>query len=134
MRNLACGDGWFKFKSMTIGAVRLHCNGLESHAGFIRRVAVTALHNTATIGAFNTFFGQMYVMRKFQARVFNQLRLVVLIDAFDISKTGAGFYQYQLPLGYDGLLGIVGTFGLWIALFIAITTLLPVARLTTKSA
>ena len=76
----------------------------------------------------------MQVMRKFQARVFNQLRFVVLIHAFDIGKTGAGFYQYQLPLGYDGLLGIVGTFGLWIALFIAITTLLPVARLTTKSA
>ena len=62
------------------------------------------------------------------------MRWTVFIGGQEIPKTGAGFYQYQLPLGYDGWLGIVGTFGLWIALFIALTTLLPVKSLTAKSA
>ena len=62
------------------------------------------------------------------------MRWTIFIGGQEVPKTGAGFYQYQLPLGYDGLLGIVGTFGLWIALFIALTTLLPVDRLTAKSA
>lgn len=62
------------------------------------------------------------------------MRWTVLIGGQEIPKTGAGFYQYQLPLGSDGWLGIVGTLGLWVALFIALTTLLPLTRLTAKSA
>lgn len=62
------------------------------------------------------------------------MRWTIFIGGQEVPKTGAGFYEYQLPLGYDGLLGIVGTFGLWVALFIALTTLLPVARLTRDAA
>jgi len=62
------------------------------------------------------------------------MRWTVFIGGQAIPKTGAGFYQYELPLGYDGLLGIVGTCGLWVALFIALTTLLPVARLNREAA
>lgn len=57
------------------------------------------------------------------------MRWTVFIGGQEVPKTGAGFYQYHLPLGHEGLLGIVGTFGLWIALFVALTALLPVARL-----
>ena len=62
------------------------------------------------------------------------MRWTIFIGGQEVPKTGAGFYEYHLPLGYDGLLGIVGTFGLWIALFIALTTLLPVARLSRDAA
>ncbi len=62
------------------------------------------------------------------------MRWTIFIGGQEIPKTGAGFYQYQLPLGYDGLLGIIGTSGLWVALFIALTTLLPVARLNREAA
>ena len=53
------------------------------------------------------------------------MRWTILIGGQDIPKTGAGLYDYQLPLGSDGLLGIVGTFGLWIALLILMINYLP---------
>ncbi|MHB8949626.1 MAG: NrfD/PsrC family molybdoenzyme membrane anchor subunit [Rhodoferax sp.] len=62
------------------------------------------------------------------------MRWTILIGGQQVPKSGAGFYPYSLPLGFDGLLGIVGTAGLCIFLFIAITTLLPLERLTAKSA
>ncbi|MDP1537374.1 MAG: NrfD/PsrC family molybdoenzyme membrane anchor subunit [Burkholderiales bacterium] len=62
------------------------------------------------------------------------MRWTILIGGQEVPKTGAGFYQYYLPLGYDGLLGVIGTLGLWVTLFIALTTLLPVERLTRKTA
>lgn len=61
------------------------------------------------------------------------LRWTVFIGGQEIPKTGAGLYAYALPLGQDGLLGIVGTAGLWVALFIALTTLIPVQRLRSAS-
>lgn len=56
-------------------------------------------------------------------------RWTIFIGGQEVPKTGAGFYDYQLPAGPDGLLGIVGTAGLWIFLYVAITTLLPLDRL-----
>ena len=53
------------------------------------------------------------------------MRWTILIGGQDIPKTGAGLYDYQLPLGSDGLLGIVGTFGLWIALLLLMMEYLP---------
>ncbi|MEO5660500.1 MAG: NrfD/PsrC family molybdoenzyme membrane anchor subunit [Polaromonas sp.] len=53
------------------------------------------------------------------------MRWTILIGGQDIPKTGAGLYDYQLPLGSDGLLGIVGTFGLWIALLLLMIDYLP---------
>lgn len=52
-------------------------------------------------------------------------RWTVFIGGQDIPKTGAGFYDYELPLGPEGLMGIVGTAGLWLVVFLALTTLLP---------
>ncbi|KAF0281077.1 NrfD/PsrC family molybdoenzyme membrane anchor subunit [Spiribacter roseus] len=42
-------------------------------------------------------------------------RWAVLMDVQSVPKYGAGLYPYHLPLGSDGLLGILGVFGLWLA-------------------
>lgn len=57
------------------------------------------------------------------------MRWSLFIGGQEVPKTGAGYYSYQLPLGPEGLLGIVGTAGLWLFLFIALTSLLPLSRL-----
>ena len=50
------------------------------------------------------------------------------IDGQTVPKTGAGFYVYALPAGSDGLLGILGTAGLWLFLLLVITAVLPTPR------
>ncbi len=62
------------------------------------------------------------------------LRWTVFIGGQTVPKTGAGYYDYQLPLGPEGLLGIVGTAGLWVFLYIVITSLLPLERLGAREA
>ncbi|CAI07849.1 NrfD/PsrC family molybdoenzyme membrane anchor subunit [Aromatoleum aromaticum] len=57
------------------------------------------------------------------------MRWTIFIGGQEVPKTGAGYYSYQLPLGPEGLMGIVGTVGLWIFLFVVLTTLLPLDRL-----
>ena len=53
------------------------------------------------------------------------MRWTVFIGGQGIPKTGAGYYSYTLPLGHDGMLGIVGTAGLWIAILILLISVLP---------
>ncbi|SJZ92111.1 NrfD/PsrC family molybdoenzyme membrane anchor subunit [Consotaella salsifontis] len=55
-------------------------------------------------------------------------RWTVFIDGQSIPKTGAGFYEYALPRGAEGLLGIVGTAGLCLFLLVVITALLPMPK------
>ena len=55
-------------------------------------------------------------------------RWTVFIDGQTVPKTGAGFYEYALPAGSDGLLGILGTAGLWLFLLLVITAVLPTPR------
>lgn len=52
-------------------------------------------------------------------------RWTIFIGGQDIPKTGAGWYAHPLALGPEGLLGIVGTAGLCLTLFIVLTTLIP---------
>ena len=52
-------------------------------------------------------------------------RWTVFIGGQTVPKTGAGFYDYALPAGPDGLLGIIGTAGLWLFLLLVITAVLP---------
>ena len=52
-------------------------------------------------------------------------RWTVFIGGQAVPKTGAGLYETHLPLGHDGLLGILGTGGLCLFLLVAITALLP---------
>lgn len=53
------------------------------------------------------------------------MRWTVFIGGQEIPKTGAGYYSYALPLGHEGMLGIVGTAGLWIAVLILLISVLP---------
>lgn len=52
-------------------------------------------------------------------------RWLIFIDGQTIPKYGAGFYTYNLPLGSDGLLGLLGMFGLWLFLAVVLYELLP---------
>ncbi|WP_035693374.1 NrfD/PsrC family molybdoenzyme membrane anchor subunit [Azospirillum halopraeferens] len=55
-------------------------------------------------------------------------RWTVFIGGQSVPKTGAGFYEYALPAGPDGLLGIAGTAGLWLFLLLVITAIVPTPR------
>ncbi len=48
------------------------------------------------------------------------MRWTLLIEVQTIPKYNASYSPYSLPLGTDGLLAIVGTFGLWLALMIMV--------------
>ncbi len=52
-------------------------------------------------------------------------RWMIFIDVQRVPKYGAGIYSYGLPIGHEGLIGIVGTFGLVVFLFISLSTILP---------
>jgi len=52
------------------------------------------------------------------------LRWNMFIGGQRIPKNNAGFYDYSLPLGSEGLTGIVGTLGLWVLILLLLTTLL----------
>ncbi|SOD90971.1 NrfD/PsrC family molybdoenzyme membrane anchor subunit [Caenispirillum bisanense] len=52
-------------------------------------------------------------------------RWTVFIGGQTVPKTGAGFYDYHLPLGSEGLAGIVGVFGLWVAVVAILTLVAP---------
>lgn len=52
-------------------------------------------------------------------------RWVVLMDVQHVARNSAGFHHYGIPAGSSGLLGIVGTFGLWIAAVLVIDLLIP---------
>jgi tetrathionate reductase subunit C len=52
-------------------------------------------------------------------------RWSMFMDGQRIPKTGAGFYDYTIPLGHEGWLGMLGTLGLCVALLVILTSLLP---------
>ncbi|WP_261836600.1 NrfD/PsrC family molybdoenzyme membrane anchor subunit [Vibrio ishigakensis] len=60
------------------------------------------------------------------------VRWVTMIDVQTIPKFDVGPYPYELPLGGSGLLGIVGMFGLWIALALLGSELVQDKQLTSK--
>ncbi len=49
------------------------------------------------------------------------MRWTLLIQGQTIPKFNAQFNPYTLPVGTDGWLAILGTFGLWIALLIIVS-------------
>jgi tetrathionate reductase subunit C len=53
-------------------------------------------------------------------------RWTIFIGGQGVPKTGAGLYGYQLPLGPEGLLGIVAVAGLWLFLLIPLAELSPI--------
>lgn len=53
------------------------------------------------------------------------IRWTVLIGGQGVSRVGEGYAAYEIPLGFDGLLGLVGIAGLWVALYAVFISLLP---------
>lgn len=62
------------------------------------------------------------------------IRWTALIGGQGFSKIGEEFRPYSLPMGYDGLLGLAGIVGLWVALFIVLVTVLPWGNRTEQGA
>lgn len=52
-------------------------------------------------------------------------RWMVLMEVQTVAKNTAGYYHYAVDAGSSGLLGIVGTFGLWLAALLIIDILVP---------
>ncbi|WP_108445587.1 NrfD/PsrC family molybdoenzyme membrane anchor subunit [Halomonas denitrificans] len=52
-------------------------------------------------------------------------RWVVLMDVQTVARHSAGFHHYGIPAGSSGVLGIVGTFGLWLAAIMLIELFVP---------
>ena len=51
-------------------------------------------------------------------------RWIIFMAVQGVPKYGAGLYVFQMPLGGDGLLGIIGVLGLCVALISAVTIVL----------
>ncbi len=52
-------------------------------------------------------------------------RWVVLMDVQTVARHSAGYHHYGIAAGSQGWLGIIGTFGLWLALLLVIDLLVP---------
>lgn len=52
-------------------------------------------------------------------------RWTVFMGGQAVPKVGSGLYDALLPTGVAGLMGVIGTFGLWVFLLVVYTTFLP---------
>lgn len=52
-------------------------------------------------------------------------RWTVLMDVQTVARNSAGYSDYHLAAGSEGLLGILGTFGLWLAVVLLINLFVP---------
>jgi len=55
-------------------------------------------------------------------------RWTVFMGGQAVPKVGSGLYDALMPTGIAGLMGVIGTFGLWLFLIIAYTTFIPWAE------
>jgi tetrathionate reductase subunit C len=67
--------------------------------------------------------GPPWLIGLFGLHVAWMFRWTVFIGGQTVPKTGAGLYPYSLPLGHDGMLGILGIAGLTVFLLIALAEL-----------
>jgi tetrathionate reductase subunit C len=58
-------------------------------------------------------------------------RWTVFMGGQAVPKVGSGLYDALVPTGFSGLVGVLGTFGLWLFLLIAYTTFIPWAEART---
>ncbi|MCH8501962.1 MAG: polysulfide reductase NrfD [Aliidiomarina sp.] len=52
-------------------------------------------------------------------------RWMVLMEVQTVAKNTAGYYQLVVELGSYGLMGIIGTFGLWLAVLLLVDLFIP---------
>lgn len=125
--SLAVGAVWFGLGVLEISET--HARALASVAGY-KSWRLTAFWSVAALVvpaivalAFPVRLGWLAGLLAIHAAW--MVRWTIFIGGQTIPKTGAGLYAYDLPLGQDGVLGIVGTGGLWLFLLILLSTLLP---------
>lgn len=136
---------WLMFAALVLGGIWLAFGALRRepvHAAALASVVhspawrATALWAggaallTATLAALPRLGWLAGLLALHSAWMF---RWTVFIGGQTVPKTGAGFYDYHLPLGHDGWLGILGTAGLCLFLLIALTSLLPWDKATGRA-
>lgn len=124
---LALGAAWFALGLS--GASDAHARALASVADFAEW-QITALWAALAIVvplviALRWPAGSGWVTGLIAIHAAWMFRWTVFMGGQSVPKTGAGLYDYALPLGPEGLLGILGTLGLWIFLTLIVTSLLP---------
>lgn len=135
LATIALGVIWFVLG--VFGLSSTHAQALASVAGVPYWQATALWAGAATLvplvlmkfkpGAFGVPLGLIALHAAWM------FRWSVFIGGQSVPKTGAGLYSYALPLGREGLLGIAGTVGLWLAVFILLLALLPRTQADARS-
>lgn len=124
---ISLGAAWFLLGAS--GVSDTHARALASVDGFRewRMIALWAAVATALpfVIALRWPAGSGWITGLIAIHAAWMFRWTVFMGGQSVPKTGAGLYDYVLPLGPDGLLGIAGTFALWVVLILAVTSLLP---------
>jgi tetrathionate reductase subunit C len=124
---MALGGLWLMLGAAGISDT--HARALASVAGF-REWRITALWAALAILvpfviALRWPAGSGWITGLIALHAAWMFRWTVFMGGQSVPKTGAGLYDYILPPGPDGLLGILGSFGLCAFVLIALTSLLP---------
>lgn len=124
---IVLGLGWFVTGWLGLGAT--HAAALASTANLLSWKLTTAWLALAVVTPLALLglspAGLGWLAGLFALHAAWMFRWTVFIGGQTLPKTGAGEYSYHLPLGHDGLLGIIGTAGLWLAVLIIVTALMP---------
>ena len=128
--SLAVGLAWLLLGLSGLSAV--HAEALASVSGH-RRWLLTAIWGVAAtlaavLIALARPVGSGLVTGLVALHAAWMFRWTVFIGGQTVPKTGAGLYEYTLPLGPAGLAGIIGTAGLCVTILVVIDALLPPAR------
>jgi len=69
--------------------------------------------------------GTRWVLGLLALHVAWMFRWTVLMEVQTVARNSAGFQQYVVDIGSQGILGIVGSFGLWLAVILIINLFVP---------
>ncbi|WP_313136514.1 NrfD/PsrC family molybdoenzyme membrane anchor subunit [Paracoccus jeotgali] len=121
------GAAWF-IVSMS-GLSPRHSEALASVAGFVvwQRIAIWGALTIAVtlLVALVWPHRSGWVTGLLAIHAAWMFRWVVFMGGQAVPKVGSGLYDALMPTGIDGLMGVIGTFGLWLFLLIAYTTFIP---------
>jgi tetrathionate reductase subunit C len=91
----------------------------------IESFAVLLVLFVANLNNVNKYFNNAWLIGFIAIYSAWMFRWMVFIDVQRIPRYGAGTYSYGIPLGHEGIVGILGTLGLLVFVFVCLTTLLP---------
>jgi tetrathionate reductase subunit C len=111
------------------GASDTHARALASVAGFPvwRMIALWAALAVALplVLALVLPVGSGWVTGLLAIHAAWMFRWTVFMGGQAVPKVGSGLYDALAPQGLEGLMGVIGTFGLWLFLAIAYTSIVP---------